>query len=180
MAGAEEWRPVFGWDGFYEVSDLGRIRSLPRSQTIYDRRYGNYIRETAGRILSPYLVKGYPAVVLSGGGRRRNQYVHLAVAAAFLGPCPVGMEACHRDGDEANPALANLRWGTRKSNMADKKAHGTEPVGERRWSAKLRPEDVLEIRRSQGRTHKDLAAAYGLHPGYISVIRAGRTWKHLS
>lgn len=99
----EQWRPVVGWEGLYEVSSEGRVRSF--------RRGAN------GRILRPGIAShGYPTVAL---GRGNTQSVHVLVAAAFIGPCPEGQEVRHRDGKRSNPKAENLRYGTRSQNIND-------------------------------------------------------------
>lgn len=100
---SEQWRPVVGWEGLYEVSSEGRVRSF--------RRGAN------GRVLRPGIAShGYPTVAL---GRGNTQSVHVLVAAALLGPCPEGQEVRHRDGKRTNPRATNLRYGTRSDNIND-------------------------------------------------------------
>jgi HNH endonuclease/NUMOD4 motif len=114
---AESWLPVVGWESLYEVSDLGRVRSLRRS-TAMGWRGGNMLRTTAK-------IQGYPVVSLSNGPTRRTAKVHRLVLEAFAGPCPEGMEALHRDGVREHVTLSNLRWGTHLENVADRANHGT-------------------------------------------------------
>lgn len=119
METKELWMPALGFEGSYEVSDHGRIRSLDRMIT--DSRGREYGRK--GKILSPpTLPNGYVHCMLSKGVRK---YVHRLVLEAFVGPCPDGMEACHGDGVRTNNALRNLRWDTRSENHRDKVRHGT-------------------------------------------------------
>ena len=125
----ETWKTIPGYEGQYEVSDQGRVRSLDR--IVHQR--GRASRLFPGRILRPNLVgKGYD----SGGGyhaltlcpepgARRRAYIHRLVMAAFVGPCPPGMEVCHEDGDPRNNALYNLRYDTPSANNMDKWRHGT-------------------------------------------------------
>ena len=128
----EEWRPAVGAEGFYEVSDLGRVRSVPH-MTVKGLR--------GGRILSPCRVAklGYLSVGLSVNGVVRYSSVHRLVAAAFHGPCPDGQEVRHLDGDPANNAAANLRYGTKSENRDDQRRHGTHPFGGRETCSKGHP-----------------------------------------
>jgi len=103
----EQWRPVPGYEGAYEVSDHGRVRSLPRRV----KAPGGETRWASGRVLRHSTSEGYPQVELSRHGRRRSIRVHLLVAEAFLGPCPQGMQVQHL-GDRADASLANLRHAT--------------------------------------------------------------------
>ena len=117
-----EWRAVPGWEGFYEVSDRGEIRSLPRTD-----RLG---RIHAGRVLRP-LIKSrqrpYRHVSLALGAKREDMKIHTAVLLAFVGPRPADSVARHLDGDLTNNAARNLAWGTQSENVRDAVAHGTHP-----------------------------------------------------
>lgn len=118
----EEWRAVPGYEGLYEVSDQGRVRSMPRR----DRRG----RAWPGKTLSIGLTgprRNYAAVTLSRDGAYRTRTIHTLVLLAFVGPRPGRQEGCHRDGDTSNNRLKNLRWGTSGSNKLDAVAHGTHP-----------------------------------------------------
>lgn len=121
---SERWLPIPGWEGYYEVSDLGRVKSCARS---VPGRPGRMINRRE-RILTPMVSRdGYLCVALCRDNVRHHTRVHRAVLLAFVGPCPDGMEGCHGDGDSRNNALTNLRWDTRSANTYDKVAHGTHP-----------------------------------------------------
>src|SRR5512135_1832304 len=97
----ETWLAVVGWEGYYEVSDQGRIRRI-------------YLPPSEGyRVLRPSFNRGgYPTIALSRPGQMVRRAVHVLVAAAFLGPRACGMEVCHNDGNSANASLGNLRYDT--------------------------------------------------------------------
>jgi len=117
---AEEWRPVVGYEGAYEVSDHGRVRSLGRTMT---DRIGRP-RRVPGGVLTPGRAAGYQRVQLCADDRRGNAYVHTLVLEAFVGPRPVGMEGLHGDGDPDNCTPGNLHWGTHQENTLDRVRHG--------------------------------------------------------
>lgn len=117
----ETWRPIPGWEGFYEVSDLGRVKSCARS---VPGRPGVLIVKRE-RLLKPMTTRiGHRTVALCRDNRRTTRGVHRLVLLAFVGPAPDGTECCHNDGDPANNVLSNLRWDTHQSNMVDKVIHG--------------------------------------------------------
>src|SRR5512139_4065704 len=107
----ERWLPVPGYEGAYEVSDRGRMRSLAGGRR-------------SGGILKHRLTRGYHHVGLYKGGKVRTHRVHRLVLTAFVGPPPDGMVALHRDDDQDNNTLANLYWGTLLQNSADLKRNG--------------------------------------------------------
>lgn len=110
----ETWRPV-SCRPVYEVSDLGRVRSKDR--LIIEN--GGKTRRHPGRVLTPMRTPaGYRQVTLTGGPYLRR-YVHRLVLEAFVGPCPAGMEGCHRNCDPSDNRLINLRWDYPKANVAD-------------------------------------------------------------
>lgn len=116
----ERFSPVIGYEGLYEVSDQGRVRSLTH---IINGPYG-VSRIRPGRILKPSWTTGYASVVLCRNGTRQPRKVHALMLEAFVGPRPEGMSACHGDDDATNNTLGNLRWDTHDANMADKVRNG--------------------------------------------------------
>ena len=173
----ELWRPVVGYEGMYEVSNLGNVRGLPR--VIKRCKCGEPIRRARGGPLKWIMrIEGYPLVSLSRGNRYVQRLVHRLVLEAFVGPAPKGMEACHKNGKQHDPRLVNLRWDTKKANHADKWLHGTMLVGEETNSVKLREEQVKEIFFSS-EPISVLAHRFGVGRSAISRIQSGETWKHL-
>lgn len=119
MTMREQWRPVVGWEGFYDVSDLGRVRSKSR---VVDVNGGK--RAHTGQVLKQYVEGPYARVRLSGGGRIVQYRAHALVAEAFIGPRPDGMEVRHRDGDSLNNRRRNIAYSTHLENIQDKYDHG--------------------------------------------------------
>lgn len=119
----EQWKPVAGYEGIYEVSDQGRVRSLDRTIVYRDGR----VWRAKGKMLNPSRAKdgGYPVVVLSQHSKRAHHYVHRLVLETFVGPPPEGMECRHMDGNPENNTVENLRWGTRYENIHDQIRHRT-------------------------------------------------------
>lgn len=148
----EQWLPVVGLEGQYEVSDRGRIKGLARTIA---RRLGRgtnpnaeYFCQWRERIRAPYVTEdGYHQYKL---GHLGSVYVHVLVLGAFVGPCPEGEEARHLDGMPGNNALANLCWGTPKANADDRTRHGRTPRGVDQHLARLTPIDVVAIRNEIG------------------------------
>ena len=158
----EVWQPIPGWEGFYEVSDQGRVKSL---------RSGKLMRLSVANT-------GYMQVQLSAMPRRSVCHVHRLVLEAFVGPSPVEMEGCHANGIRTDNRLSNLRWDTRKGNMADASAQGRTNKGERNPWCKLTEKQVRAIRLSE-QSNTELAARYDMSREAIRDIRARRRWAHI-
>lgn len=119
----EEWRPVPGYEGRYEVSDHGRVRSLG----FYSNNRWGTRTWRKGRVLSASPnAKGYPCVALAdGAGSLSNARVHRLVLSAFAGEPPPGKpHGLHEDDDKGNNRLENLRWGTGSENQYDAVQNG--------------------------------------------------------
>ena len=117
MSNTETWRPVPGWDNLYEVSDLGRVRSLDRIDSRGRPRLGR-VRELTAHA-------GYPRVNLWRDGEFETALVHRLVLTAFAGAPPEGHEARHLNDNPADNRLENLAWGTKSENEQDRLRHGT-------------------------------------------------------
>ena len=170
----EQWKSVAGYNGIYEVSDGGRVRSLPRPR----------VRIAKILTCNPPSNGSYIEVMLCKGSTRTQciRTVHTLVLEAFVGPCPPGMECRHLDGNPANNRLVNLRYGTHAENMADKILHGTTSRGEQNGRAKLRSSDIERIRTlaSVGITQKRIAEMFGISQVTTGQIVNRRLWCHVA
>lgn len=111
----EIWEAIEGYEGTYEISTCGRLKSL-------DRHNGK--RFLRGQLMRGAMMGGHLAVALSRGGRARSRYIHQLVLETFVGPRPNKNIACHNDGDPLNNRLDNLRWDTPANNLHDMVRHG--------------------------------------------------------
>lgn len=130
----ERWLPVPGYEGVYEVSDQGRVRSLDRA----DSRG----RSRTGRVLSLRIQpSGHRTVSLCTNAKRRIFHVHHLVLMAFVGPRPTGMEGCHWNDDPTDNRVENLRWDTRSGNQLDSVRNGTHHMARRTHCPQGHPYD---------------------------------------
>ena len=114
-----DWFPIPGWEGAYEASMHGAIRSLDRITT-----KGQRIK---GQILAPNVMpNGYHMISMWKASKRTARTVHRLVMEAISGPCPDGHEVCHRNGNRDDNRWMNLYYGTRSENNLDKVKHGTD------------------------------------------------------
>lgn len=161
----EQWTPIVGFEGRYEVSNMGQVRSLSRPSPGIMRLY----TDPAGR----------PRINLWLGGRYYRKKVHRLVLEAFVGPCPPEKECAHINGNPSDNRVSNLAWVTHAENESHKKIHGTDNVGERNPSARLTKGEVAEIRREYakgGISQSLLGSRHGVTPSHISDIIRGQKW----
>jgi hypothetical protein len=174
----EEWRDIAGYEGQYQVSNLGRVKSLDHATM-----HRGCPRRVWGKILKPVRCHGYLVVWL---GRRQRRFVHRLVAEAFLEPIPEGQLVHHLDADRTNARASNLAILSPSENQNRSFATGTrpQPHGEDHGRAILTDEMVRIIRREyirRNRTHgaRALANRYGVSPTAIWMVIRGQTWRHL-
>jgi hypothetical protein len=110
-------KEIPGFEGLYGVTDKGRVWSASRTSAQGHRLQGQW--------LCPIVTdNGHLRVSLRKEGRPRNFYIHRLVLSAFVGPCPIGSECCHNNGNPADNRLDNLRWDTKSANAKDSVIHG--------------------------------------------------------
>lgn len=150
-----EWRDIPGWDGRYQVSDDGQVRSFQPGRRAKMRKID-------------VMPTGHCSVLLVRP--RLKMCVHRAVALAFIGPAPSEKHhVAHWDGNARNNHVSNLRWATPKENIADKRRLGEHQ--------KLTQEQVEEIRLRKGTVSTPkLAREYGVVPSHIWRIQNGQVW----
>lgn len=108
----EIWKPVVGFEGLYEVSDAGRVRSLDRVITTRGRWGGEAQRRLRGRALRPRRFSNdYLGVQLCDAEGQKTKLIHRLVAEAFLGDQPE-MQVNHKDGVRSHNHIGNLEWAT--------------------------------------------------------------------
>lgn len=136
----EEWRPVVGYEGLYEVSDIGRIKALEKLDSLGRKRKSKLIKiSDIGHRRRKYL--GFKAC---RNGENKNIRVHQAVAQAFIGPKPKGMVVDHIDNNSKNNKVCNLQYITPRENLSKDRSGSSIYTGvaweERRkkWCAKIR------------------------------------------
>lgn len=173
----EKWKDVPGYIGLYKASNYGKIKSSIKW------------RGNSARILKSMInLSGYLFVHLYKNNNQKQYLVHRLVLEAFVGPCPVGMECCHNDGNPKNNFVGNLRWDNRSNNCLDKRKHGTvtNPIwldnrGSKHGRAKLNDNKIIEIRKLhlEGKSDSEISKIYKVSKSCISHIVNNRKWKHV-
>jgi NUMOD4 motif len=169
----ERWLPVVGWEGLYDVSDLGHIWSVPRPD--------NLGRPVPGRILkqTPSGKYGYLYVKLCRGGTGISRAVHALVAEAFLPPCMPGQQIRHGPNGNQDNRASQLCYGTPAENCADTIRDGNTNHGIRNPHHKLTEAEAADICRrvAEGETQRSAGARYGVTQPNVSMLIRGLTWK---
>jgi len=164
----ELWKDIEGYEGFYQVSNLGRVKSLPR--TINRKTYIYTVKES---IRIPCIVNGYFMISLCKNRKRETNYIHILLCKAFK-PNPNNLPIVnHKDGNKLNISLDNLEWCTYQENTI-------HAVNNDLHNSKLTVKEVKEIRSLLATGHKGvyIAELYSISQGIISNIKTGKIWNH--
>jgi len=183
----KKWEWVSGFTNSFQICrQTQEIKSVERIIT-YQGRWGIVSQPIRERIRIPTLDirTGYLVIMLSKNGRKKNYYIHRLMLETFVGPCPEGMEACHKNDIKTDNRLENLYWGTHSDNSKDAWKNGSFtnrvlPKGENHYSAKLRERDVIEIRTkffTGNFTQTELAQKFGVSKENIRNIILGKIWR---
>ena len=167
----ERWKQIAGYEGLYEVSNLGRVRSVER---LVGAKFAGGVSRRQGRILVPVLHSfGYLTVTLSKNDRKKRFTIHRLVATAFL-PNPLNKpQVNHIDGVPGNAKVTNLEWVTRSENQLHAFRTGLQEklYGEDAPRAKLTQKQAEVIRSLAGKHDAPtLAKRYGVGRSTITAI----------
>lgn len=179
----EVWKPITGFECLYEVSNLGRVKSLPRIRKGVNRSGGVSFRCYKGSVLSTTKNNSrYVTVTLFKDGEETPALVHRLVAQEFL-PNPENKpEVNHKDGDTFNNAVSNLEWCTRKENAIHSTKVLRKNIVEKQPQSKLTEPQVLEIvaLSKKNLTQTEIGEAYGVDRTTIGKILSGKHWSHVT
>jgi len=176
----EQWKDIPDYEGIYQASDLGRIKSLDRLV-----RHRNIYALLKSRIYTISLLNNkYLNVGLNKNGKQRTFLVHRLIALSFI-PNPENKPEVNHKGEKPNK-LDNrvwmLEWATKKENTehCDNNKLRNPAKGERVHLAKLTEKEVLEIRAiGKSMSQQKIAVKYNMTPSIIGKILNRKTWKHI-
>ena len=180
---SEQWKPVVGYEGHYEVSDLGRVRSVDRIiETHYEDSNWGKTRKINGQLKKINFNGYYPVVRLSKNNKHCSKSVHIVVARAFLGPVPKGHVVAHGTEGRSCAKLSNLSYKTHQQNCFDRNRDGTGVKGSDHGCSVLSDEDVLKIykKRNHGISSRFVAVEFGVSKSTVLHIWSGRNWTHVT
>lgn len=177
----EEWKDIDGFEGLYQVSNKGRVRSLDR---IITRKLPNKTEKVKlkGKVISNRdNGSGYKYVSL---GRRKNgkKYVHRLVASHFISNENEHLHINHLDHDRGNNVVENLEWCTIQENCEYKVKNNRVPHGTLHHRAKITSDDVREVRRllAEGNLlQREIGCIFGISSSSVRDIKDGKTWRRV-
>ena len=180
----EIWRAIYGYEDYYEVSNLGRVRSKDRVVRQRCRGGGIAVHQYKGKILTPSTNGNYLIVKLHGTSGYKTCVIHKLVARTFI-PNPDSLpQVNHKDENKFNNCVDNLEWCTAQYNNT----YGTLPEkrrvrlrGEGNPRCKLSESDIRDMRklRNEGKTCRELSELYDITPDSVYQIVTKRRWKHI-
>lgn len=172
----EIWVNVFKTNGFYQVSNLGRVKTTTNVNRIGKVMSGH------PKILKQHInAQGYFIVNITVGGKEASYLIHRLIAETFL-PNPMNLPCVnHINCDKTDNRIENLEWCTPEYNTshAHKNGRFPNPTGIKNGSAIITDEIAMDIFTST-LSAKELAAKYGIHFSRIYDVRTGVSWNHIT
>ena len=167
----EVWKDVVGYEGFYQVSNFGNVKSL-----------GNKFSRKERLLKLSFQSKGYLTVVLQKDAKRKMVLVHRLVAEHFIFNIYNKPQVNHINGIKTNNRVENLEWVSHRENLDHAIHNDLTLKGEKNKKSKLKDVDVIEIHSllQKGTTTKELSETYNVSYSTIDGIRTNRYWKHLN
>lgn len=174
----EVWKDIKGYEGYYQVSNLGRVKSLDRNI-----HYSNgYTRRHFGKMMRPHLNKGYLSVKLKKNTKAAHGKIHRLVAQSFIPQISLSKDQVnHIDGNKLNNRVDNLEWCTLQENHKHAGQLNLRPVGEKAGRAKLKRSQVIEVLNEykKGEKRSEIAKKLGVSWSCINRIVQKKSWKHI-
>lgn len=175
---SEIWKDLVGYEGLYQVSTLGNVRSVDRIE-----RCGSFFRRRKGTLLKQSINRGgYCQVHLNKDGNGCSKEVHRLIAKTFIENKYDLPEVNHIDCDKTNNSVDNLEWVSREDNTKHAMEHDLKPHGDRHKSSKLRQSQVDWIRKNFDSNNKkyntkSMAERFGVSRCTIRRVVLNQSWK---
>lgn len=177
----EIWKPVKNYEGFYEVSNFGKVRSLDR---VFPTKKG-VVKCTKGKVMNLTLKdNGYKTVMLSVGGESKRFHVHRLVSEAFIYNSSRKPIVNHKNGIKADNNVKNLEWVTHRENVEHALKNNLTPVGMQCKYSKLTDEKILAIKRlyrlNPNFSKIKIAKKLKISDSTVHKIIRNKRWKHIN
>jgi hypothetical protein len=173
----EVWKDIVGYNGYYKVSNLGRIKSLDR---LVNSKHG--LATKKGKVLTPTL-KDYYRIGLSKNCKVKSFLVHRLVAIHFLNK-PIDKDCVnHKNGIKTDNRDLNLEWCTQQENITHSiTSKLVDQLGEKHHNSKLNSKQVLKIRelyKTTDTSYSQLGEKFNVNWGTIRNVVKRKTWNHI-
>jgi len=171
----EIWKDIPGYEGLYQASDFGNIKSLSRKIKCKNGKLVLF----HGKNITPYINNtGYYKVRLHKKNISKTDYVHRIIMKTFKEN--KNFHVNHMDNNPLNNNINNLEWCTQKENVNHAMKLNLFPKAEKNGMAKLTNEDVIIIKKLKGKLKQTtIALLYGVDKTCINQIMKGKTWKSI-
>ena len=168
----EIWKDIKGYEGYYQISNMGRVKGLKRKFI-----HNEYIKKMY------YYDNSYVRVSLRKKSKPKTFLVHRLVALAFIPNPENKKQVNHKDGNKQNNNVCNLEWVDNSTNMQHASIHNLLQTGEKHYNSKLTWDDVCFIRSHYKKYDKvynttTLGKMFNISPRKILGICNYETWKH--
>lgn len=164
----EQWKDITGYEGFYKVSNCGRVKSLKRATT-----YERILKQVSN-------TDGYFVVTLSKKGKIKSERINRLVAGEFITNTENKREVNHIDGDKKNNKLNNLKWSTRIENAQHASDNNLYKRGVDHTNTTLTEDQIVWIRRLRRKIdQRTLAKMFQVSQCSIGRIQRRVTWAHI-
>lgn len=166
-----EWKPVYGWEDYYEVSNTALVRRIKGGERT------RFMRELPGSKTS----HGYRNITLTRNGKCTKYYIHRLVALSFI-PNPENKpQINHKDGNGLNNDITNLEWVTSRENLIHRSRVLKKEIGEAHHAATLKNSAISKVRALVllGSMPSVIARQLSVSRAVIKSIKSGRTWSHV-
>lgn len=173
----EIWKDIKGYEGLYQISNLGNVKSLARQKNGNSKS----IIDVPERILKAGInSRGYYTVVLHKNSNPKSTKVHRLVAETFIENIKNSSSVNHINAIKTDNRVENLEWCSHLENMQHaRKLKLINPAkGEGHGMSKLTNQQVITIR-NDNRSLKEIAKDYGVSPGLVGFIKRRKNWKHI-
>lgn len=175
----EVWKNIPNYEGFYQASSLGNIRSLDR----FVNCRGSKKKLVKSRLYKPQNGLKYLQITLNKENKAKTHPIHRLITLTFIGERPHANAVIrHLNGNPKDNSLKNLCYGTYVENEADKNIHGTTAWGEKVGTSKLKLNEIFEIKKikATGVTSQSIAIKFNVSKSTICRIINGITWARSS
>lgn len=181
----EIWKDILGYEGKYQISNIGRCRSYAHFGNSAQKRYNTGLIK---RLKEPKILKNclnsngyYEVSLVNNDGIVKNKYIHTLVAETFIGEV-LGKVVCHLNDVKTDNRMENLFIGTHQNNKDHAIFNNKTVVGSKHKNSKIKEKDVIDIfiKYSYGIKKASIARIYGLSKTQVGRILEKKSWRHVN